>query len=234
MAHAAGALYVVDAVQSAPHLPLDVQQIGCDFLLCSAYKFYGPHIGVLWGKRALLESLPAYKIRPARDVVPYRWETGTPSFETIAGTMAALEYLADIGQHYGADYAGRFEGFSGRRLDFKTGMSALVACERALAAHLIAQLKEIPGVEIAGITDPARYHERVPTVVFTLAGYAPADVARHLDARHIYLWDGNYYALAIMERLGKEKTGGMVRVGLAHYNTHREIDRLIEALHELA
>jgi cysteine desulfurase family protein (TIGR01976 family) len=226
MAHAAGAYYVVDAVQSAPHIPIDVQAIGCDFLLCSAYKFYGPHIGMMWGKYELLEALPAYKVRPAKDYSPWRWETGTPSFETIAGTMAALDYLAEIGKKYGQVYTDQFAGFSGRRLDFKTGMQTIGEYEHGLVTALIDMLQKIAGVEIAGITDPKRYDQRVPTVVFSMDGHSPQQIAHHLAENHIYLWHGNYYALAIMERLGKQESGGMVRVGLAHYNTPQEVARL--------
>lgn len=231
MAHAAGALYVVDAVQSAPHTPIDVQAIGCDFLLCSAYKFFGPHIGILWGRYDLLESLPAYKVRPAKNKAPYRWETGTPSFETIAGTLAALDYLADIGHQYGD--GDQFPQFEGKRRDLKAAMVTLADYERQLVSHLIAMLNTLSGIEIAGITDPNRYHERVPTVVFTLPKYSPLEIAQHLAQHGIYVWDGNYYALAIMERLDKQASGGMVRVGLAHYNTFEEIDRLGEVLYQL-
>lgn len=231
MAHAAGALHVVDAVQSAPHLPIDVQAIGCDFLLCSAYKFFGPHIGILWGRYDLLASLPAYKVRPSKDKPPYRWETGTASFETIAGVGAAVDYFAEIGQQYGAEYAGQFPGFSGRRLELKTAMAVLGEYERELVAHLIEVLQSIEDVTIAGITDPSRYEERVPTVVFTKAGYTPEAIAQHLAANNIYVWDGNYYAVEIMNRL--EKSDGMVRVGLAHYNTHEEIDQLGSVLGQL-
>ncbi|MEO8611224.1 MAG: cysteine desulfurase-like protein [Chloroflexota bacterium] len=229
MAHAAGALYVVDAVQSAPHIPIDVQAIGCDFLLCSAYKYYGPHIGVMWGRYDLLASLPAYKVRPSKNEPPYRWETGTASFETIAGVGAAIDYFVGIGQQYGADYAAQFPGFTGRRLELKTAMAALGDYERELVAHLIQVLQTFPDITIAGITDPARYHERVPTVVFTKTGHTPEAIAEHLAANNIYVWDGNYYAVEIMNRLGNSENG-MVRVGLAHYNTHDEIDRLGEAL----
>jgi cysteine desulfurase family protein (TIGR01976 family) len=231
MAHAAGALHVVDAVQSAPHVPIDVQAIGCDFLLCSAYKFFGPHIGILWGRYALLASLPAYKVRPSKDIPPYRWETGTASFETIAGVGAAVDYFAEIGQQYGVEYTGRFPGFSGHRLELKTAMAVLGEYERELVAHLIEVLQGIEGVSIAGITDPTCYEERVPTVVFTKAGYTPEAIAQHLAAHNIYVWDGNYYAVEIMNRL--EKRDGMVRVGLAHYNTHEEIDQLGSVLGQL-
>ena len=164
MAHAAGALVVLDAVQSAPHIPLDVQAIGCDFLLCSAYKFYGPHIGLMWGRYDLLADLPVYKVRPAKDVPPYRWETGTQSHETIAGVGGALDYLAAIGHDYGADFASDYTAFSGNRLDLKTGMAALAAYERDLVAYLIAMLERVPGMQVVGINDLARYAERVPTV----------------------------------------------------------------------
>ncbi len=230
LAHSVGALHIVDAVQSAPHVPIDVQAIGCDFLLCSAYKFFGPHIGLMYGKYDLLASLPAYKVRPADDTPPRRWETGTPSYETWNGTAAALEYLAEIGQVYGADYAGQFPGFSGRRLHFKTAMTALTAYERGLVAALINGLQTLPGVRIYGITDPAHYAGRVPTVIFTLEGRHPRAIAEYLAARHIYVWDGNYYAQAVMERLGLEGHGGAVRIGIAHYNTIDEIERLLAVL----
>jgi cysteine desulfurase family protein (TIGR01976 family) len=233
MAHAAGALYVVDGVQSTPHTPIDVQAIGCDFFLCSAYKFFGPHIGILWGRHELLSKLPAYKVRPAKDKAPYRWETGTASFETIAGTMAAVNYLGDIGHHHGAELATQFTAFEGRRLEFKTGMAVVADYERHLVAHLISELKSVAGVEIVGITDPNRLTERVPTVVITKQGYTPRQIAEHLAKQGIYVWDGDYYAVEIMERLGKAETGGMVRIGLAHYNTREEVDRLIGALHAL-
>jgi selenocysteine lyase/cysteine desulfurase len=222
----------VDAVQSAPHIPIDVQAIGCDFLLCSAYKYYGPHIGVMWGRYELLASLPAYKVRPAKNVPPHRWETGTASFETIAGVGAAIDYFSGIGQQYGADYVAQFPGFTGRRLELKTAMAVLGDYERELVAHLIQVLQSFPDITIAGITDPARYHERVPTVVFTKTGHTPEAIAEHLAANNIYVWDGNYYAVEIMNRLGNSENG-MVRVGLAHYNTHDEIDRLGEVLRQL-
>ncbi|MBN1283888.1 MAG: cysteine desulfurase-like protein [Anaerolineae bacterium] len=209
LAHDAGALFVLDAVQSAPHIPIDVQAIDCDFLLCSAYKFFGPHTGVLWGRYDLLAELPAYKVRPADNLPPYRWETGTLNFEMLAGTAAAITYISEV------------------------GMEHIVEYERALVMHLIADLAALPGVQIYGLTDPAQFARRVPTVAFRLKGYHPRVVAERLAAHHIYVWDGNYYALAIMERLGLEETGGAVRVGLAHYNTHAEIDRLMAALREL-
>jgi cysteine desulfurase family protein (TIGR01976 family) len=232
MAHAAGALYVVDAVQSAPHIAIDVQAIGCDFLLCSAYKFYGPHIGILWGRYELLASLPAYKVRPSEDEPPHRWETGTPSFETIAGVGATIDYLADLGSAYGGEYAGEFPGFSGRRLELKQAMAAVGVYERELVTHLIDSLQPLPNTRIYGITTPERYQERVPTVVFTREGCTPKQLASHLAQKNVYVWDGNYYAQEIMERLG-HKEHGMVRVGLAHYNTHGEIEQFDAVLRGL-
>jgi cysteine desulfurase family protein (TIGR01976 family) len=219
MAHAAGALYIVDAVQSAPHISLDVQDIDCDFLLCSSYKFFGPHAGILYGRFDLLSSLPAYKVRPSKDHAPYRWETGTPAFELIAGVGACVDYIASLG--------GSADGTD--RAALVAGMMAVGDYERELVAHLIDALQAMPGVQIAGITDPARYHERVPTVVFTHERCTPTEIALYLAEQGIYVWDGNYYAVEIMRRLGHEPHG-MVRVGLAHYNTHAEIDRFAAAL----
>ncbi len=229
MAHAAGAYFVVDAVQSAPHIPIDVQAIGCDFLLCSAYKFFGPHIGILWGKFDLLEQLPAYKVRPAKDITPHRWETGTQSFETINAVGSAIDYLAKIGLNYGV---GEFDHFIGNRLNLKWGMTAIVHYEQKLIEQLIDGLQSIPSVSIAGIIDPDRYYLRVPTVAFVMENHTADEIAQHLANNHIYVWSGNYYALEIMDRLGHAEHG-MVRVGIAHYNTEAEIQRLLNVLSEL-
>lgn len=231
MAHAAGAWHVVDAVQSAPHVPIDVQAIGCDFLLCSAYKFFGPHQGILWGRYDLLESLPAYKVRPSKNVAPYRWETGTPAFELINGIGAALDYLGGYGEASTATDAA-FPGIEGRALQYKRAMATLAAYERTLVTHLVEVLQAKPGLHIAGIAEADRFDLRVPTVVFTLDGYTAAEVAAKLAEDDIYVWDGDYYAQEIMARLGHAEYG-MVRVGLAHYNTHDEIDRFDTALRRL-
>jgi cysteine desulfurase family protein (TIGR01976 family) len=220
MAHAAGAIYVVDAVQSAPHIAIDVRAIGCDFLLCSSYKFFGPHAGIMWGRYELLESLPAYKVRPSKDNPPYRWETGTPAFELIAGIGAAVDYLASLG------------GGGTNRAGIEAGMAVVGEYERELAAHLISMLQSFPKVRIHGITDPQRLDERVPTVVFMMEGHTPLEIAEYLGKQHIYVWDGNYYAVEVMKTLGYEEHG-LVRVGLAHYNTHDEIERLGAALKQL-
>lgn len=233
MAHAAGAYYVIDAVQSAPHIPIDVQAINCDFLLCSAYKFFGPHMGVLWGKYDVLADLPVYKVRPAKDKPPYRWETGTNSYEGIAAIGAALDYLHDIGQTSGQAYEPLVPAeVTGMNRTFKLAMEAVRHYERDLVAHLLDVLEQVSGVTVYGITDRTKMADRVPTVVFTMDGHTPDDIAKALAAQHIYVWSGHYYAIEIMERLGHGEHG-MVRVGLAHYNTMAEIDRLAGALKAL-
>jgi cysteine desulfurase family protein (TIGR01976 family) len=234
MAHAAGAWVYVDAVHYAPHGPIDVQAMDCDFLVCSAYKFFGPHMGVLYGRYELLDQLRAYKVRPAEDYPPDKFETGTKNHEGLAGTTAAINYLADLGAEFGAPFAEQYPEFEGRRLHLKTAMSAIRAYERPLAERLIAGLRDIPGVTIYGITDLAHFDQRAPTAAFTLDGYTPRQVAERLGQEGIFVWDGNYYALAVTERLGVEESGGMVRVGIAHYNTAAEVDRLLAVVNDLA
>ena len=232
MAHEVGAWVYVDAVHYAPHGPIDVQALDCDFLACSVYKFFGPHVGVLYGKYEVLDQLPAYKVRPVSDRPPDKFETGTQNHEGIAGTLAAVNYLAGIGQEYGQDFASRFPGLEGRRLHLKTAMAAIQAYERPLCARLIEGLSAIPGLKIWGITDPARFDWRVPTVSFTLEGLTPLEITTYLGEEGIFTWAGNFYALAVTERLGLEPEG-MVRIGLAHYNTAQEIERLLEVLGRL-
>jgi len=225
-AHEVGALVFVDAVHAAPHGPIDVRAIDCDFLACSSYKFFAPHLGLLYGRRELMARLPAYKVRPAGDVGPDRWETGTLNHEGIAGFLAAIGYLAELGR--------RVDPAAGsRRAALLAAMTAIQAYERELSARLLAVLGEIPGVTLYGITDPGRLEWRTPTLSVRLAGHAPARVARHLAARGICCWDGNFYAQNLSERLGVESSGGFVRIGLVHYNTFEEIDRLGQALAEL-
>ena len=225
MAHAVGAWHVVDAVQSAPHVPIDVADIGCDFLLCSSYKFYGPHLGIMWGRHDLLDSLPVYKVRPAKDAAPYRWENGTPSYETWHGLLACLEYWERLGQEFGA---AELPQYVGRRQRMKRAMTAVQAYERKLAQALIDGLCAIRGIAIAGITDSARFDQRVPTVAMVKEGHKPDEIASYLAANHIYVWSGNYYAVEIMERINRPD--GMVRIGIAQYNTIDEINRLLNLL----
>ncbi len=232
MARAAGTLTYVDAVQYAPHGPIDVQALGVDFLACSSYKFFGPHAGILYGKRELLEELKAYKVRPATDLIPGKWETGTQNHEGIAGVLGAVEYFERLGKTYGweQEQGLREKGFTGRRLELKKGLSAVRAYEYELSRALLGTLEGIPGLRLYGSGDVRRLEERVPTFSFTLEGKRPREVAEALAAGNIYAWDGNYYALAVTERLGVEASGGMVRVGAVHYNTLEEVERLGEAL----
>lgn len=225
MARAVGAIHVVDAVQSAPHIPIDVQAIDCDFLLCSSYKFYGPHLGVMWGREELLNSLPIDKVRPAKDQAPYRWETGTPSYETWNGLLACLQYWEMLGRCYGE---AELPDYQGRRQMMKRGMAAVQEYERELAEALTDGLLAIPGITVAGITDRERFHRRVPTLAFAKAGRSPDDVAEYLARHDVFVWSGDYYAPEIMQRLGRPE--GMVRVGIAHYNTKAEINRLLELI----
>ncbi len=203
LARDAGAISYVDAVQYAPHGPMDVRGLGADFVACSAYKFFGPHVGVLYGRAELLERIRPYKVRPAHDEAPGSWETGTVNLEGIAGTAAAARYLLDI------------------------GIDPIAAHERALTARIIDGLDAIDGVTQYGTRDLDR---RVPTVVFSVDGRAPAEVSAALARDDIFVWDGNYYALELMEALGLEAAGGAVRVGAVHYNTDEEIDRFLEAV----
>jgi cysteine desulfurase family protein (TIGR01976 family) len=225
MAHHSGALIFIDAVQYAPHGLIDVQSLDCDFLACSAYKFFGPHEGVLYGKFDLLHRLPAYKVRPAKDRPPYKFETGTQNHEGIAGTLAAVEYLASL--------SGPVDPGSNRRERLAAAMTWNEEYGRTLITRLVAGLVRVKGLHIYGIKDPARFDARVPTVAFRIDGFSPRQVAEHLGNQGIFVWDGNYYALAVTERLGFEGEGGMVRVGLVHYNTEEEVDRLLEALKAL-
>jgi cysteine desulfurase family protein (TIGR01976 family) len=235
MAHAAGALVYVDAVQYAPHGPIDVQALGCDFLAVSSYKFFGPHAGILYGRYDLLEELTAYRVRPAPAEPPGKFETGTGNFEGIAGVLGALEYLEWVGATYGDAYSEKYAGqFSGRRRYLKQAMAAIRAFEFEVSRAVLDILEEIPGITIYGLRDPRRLDERVPTFAFNLQGKHPQEVAEHLGQANINVWNGNYYALAVTERLGLEESGGMVRVGPVHYNTFAEIEKFGEALRRIS
>jgi len=233
LTHGVGAWLWVDAVHYAPHGPIDVQALGCDFLVCSAYKFFGPHIGVLWGKFDLLQQLPAYQVRPANPEPPYKFEIGTLNQEGIAGTTAAIDYLAYLGREYGAPFAAELSRYEGRRKELKQAMKAVAAYERSLFEYLLAGLNAVPGIRIYGITEPEAFDERCPTVAFTREGFTPSQIAQYLGGQNIFVWDGNYYALGVTQRLGVEEKGGMVRVGLIHYNTREEVDRLLTVLREM-
>ena len=234
MAHDVGAMVWVDAVHYAPHGAIDVQAIDCDFLACSAYKFFGPHVGVVWGKLELLEQLAAYKVRPAAPKAPHKFETGTLNHEGLAGLAAAVEYLAEVGRKYGHSLSA-MEGidlntYSGRRRDLKQAMEIISAYERPLFSYMLDELEKVPGLKIYGILNPEEFDERCPTLAFTRSGYTPEEIAIALGKRGIFVWHGNYYALAVTEKLGVENSGGMVRVGLVHYNTKEEVDRFLAVL----
>ena len=229
-AHEVGALTYVDAVAYAPHGPIDVQALGTDFLVCSAYKWFGPHLGALYGRADVLDRLPAFKVRPAHD----RFETGTANYEGIAGTLAATDYLRDVGRAYGnvTDAAGARDA-SERRRELVAGMAAIAAYEQALIARLIGGLRMLPGITIHGITDPARGHERVPTVSISIDGVAPRAASEALAGDGIFAWDGDFYATGLIERIGRAATGGVLRLGLVHYNTADEVDRTLASVERI-
>src|SRR6266550_1700688 len=225
LAHAAGALMFVDAVHYAPHGVIDVKALDCDFLACSPYKFFGPHMGTLFGKREHLEKFKPYKVRPATNVPPECWETGTQVQELIAGIGAAVDYLAELGRHCHSSAKSRREAL-------QAAYAATHQYEVGLLTQLIAGLQTIPGMRIFGITDAKRFDERCATLSFRLGDHNPTKIAAFLGDRGIFTWDGNFYALNLSEHLGEEQHGGVLRVGLVHYNTAEEVDRLIATLHE--
>jgi cysteine desulfurase family protein (TIGR01976 family) len=253
LAHAAGALAYIDAVHYAPHGLMDVANLDCDFLVCSTYKFFGPHMGVLFGKRERLQRLRPYKVRPNTNAIPNCWEWGTLNHEGIAGIAACVDYLADLGHglmngttNARMPHPSRFSkggsdaaGTSGvtRRAAIESAYQAIHEHERALTARLISGLKQIPAIKIYGIADPARFNERCGTLavraVNQTADTTPLALATKLGDRGIFTWDGNYYALNLTEKLDVEKSGGFLRIGLVHYNTVEEVDRLLAALDEI-
>ncbi len=218
-----GAWTYIDAVQSAPHIVTDVQAIGCDFLVCSAYKFFGPHQGILWGRRDVLEELEPYKVRPAPDSIPWCFAPGTASHEGMAGTTAAVDYLAWIGTSMAGAPAER-------KRAMRAATEMLFAYEQELSKRLVAGLQSLPGVTIRGITASDRMPWRVPTVSFTHATIPPDDIASALAQRNIFVWSGHNYAVEAAAALGILESGGAVRVGPVHYNRVEEIDALLEAL----
>lgn len=232
MAKTVGALTYIDAVHYAPHGPIDVQALDCDFLVCSPYKFFGPHMGVLYGKTEVLARFQAYKVRPQDSQPPYRFETGTLNHEGIAGTAAAIDYIAEVGKTHGAEFEANYKNFSGRRLLLKTAMAAMQAYERSIFAKLLAGLQALPQVKIYGITERNRMHERTPTVSIRMQ-QPPSVIAERLGRENIYVWEGNFYALEVTTRLGVEEHGGLVRIGLVHYNTEEEVARCVQVLREI-
>jgi cysteine desulfurase family protein (TIGR01976 family) len=218
------ALVVCDGVHLAQHRGIDVREIGADLVACSPYKIFGPHLGILYGRRDLLSSLKPYKVRPASDALPYAFETGTMNHEGFAGWVAAVAYLAEL---------------AGGDLDRRRSLAA--AFERAigpweleLSTRFLEGIRSIPDVRLYGIADAGRVHERTPTFAVRVGDQHPAETAKALSERGIFVWDGHYYALELMERLGLQETGGAVRIGFCHYNSPAEVDRVLEELAALS
>lgn len=226
LAHAAGAMAYIDAVHYGPHGLIDVAALDCDFLVCSTYKFFGPHMGVLFGKRSHLARLRPYKVRPLTDAVPNRWEWGTLNHECIAGITAAVEYLADLGRR------ARPEAKT-RRAAIEAAYETIHEHEQALLARVVKGLIQIPGLKIYGISDPSRFQNRCATLAVRIEGHSPLELATKLGDRGFFTWDGNYYALNLTEHLDVEKSGGFLRIGFVHYNTFEEVDRLLSALQQI-
>jgi cysteine desulfurase family protein (TIGR01976 family) len=226
--HAVGAIAAVDGVHFAQHRALDLRALDADILACSPYKFFGPHLGVLSVRRELLETWTPYKLRPAPDEAPERWETGTQNHEGLAGMVAAVDYLADIGRTYGDLASGD------RRTAVVAGFEAIGAHERELAARFLRGVADIASVRLWGIADENRPDERTPTFAVRVGEQDPLKTATELARRGIYVWDGHYYAITVMERLGLLDSGGAVRIGFCHYHSTDDVDRVLEALTDLA
>jgi cysteine desulfurase family protein (TIGR01976 family) len=226
LAHERGAMAYVDAVHYAPHGPIDVRALDCDFLVCSTYKFFGPHMGVLYGKREHLKRLEPYKVRANTNAIPNRWEWGTLNHECIAGVAACVDYLVDLGRHVNSSA-------STRREAVLAAYDVIQKHERGLMESLIRGLLAIPGLKLYGISDPKRFDQRCPTLAVRIKGHTPLELATRLGEFGFFTWDGNYYALNLTERLDVEKDGGFLRIGLAHYNTADEVDRFVTALRKI-
>ena len=262
LAHEVGAIAFIDAVHYAPHGPIDVRELDCDFLACSTYKFFGPHMGVLYGKREHLARLQPYKLRANTNAVPQRWEWGTLNHESIAGITACVEYLAELGQHsckadlsssLGPDNAHVATGAIARRAErssawdknhrdssIKARRKSILSAYDTIRSHelqlmrcMLRGLAEIPGLRLYGIVDPARLDQRCPTFAIRIPGHTPLQLATKLGERGIFTWDGNYYALNLTERLGVEQDGGFLRIGLVHYNTEEEVERVLGVLQRI-
>jgi cysteine desulfurase family protein (TIGR01976 family) len=231
LARQAGALSYIDAVHYAPHGAIDVRALDCDFLVCSTYKFFGPHMGVLYGKREHLKGLRPYKVRPSSNNIPGRWESGTLNHECIAGIKACVDYWEELGHRVEAGQSP--VPTLTRRDAIVAAHAAIHPHERAMMEKMIAGLVEIPGLKLYGISDPRRFEERCATFAVRIAGHTPLELATQLGERGFFTWDGNYYALNLTEQLDVERLGGFLRIGLAHYNTMEEVERLLGALREI-
>jgi cysteine desulfurase family protein (TIGR01976 family) len=217
-AKAAGAIVYLDAVQYAPHYSIDVQALGADIVVSSAYKWFGPHMGVLWGRKELLQSTFGYKVRAVGEELPHKFETGTLSHEGMAGCLGAVEYLEQFGK--GATRAAKL----------KSAWDVMVGYEKGITLQLINGLRRVKGLTIRGVTSANALHRRVPTVSFTVDGVHPEKLAKHFGRENIFVWSGHNYALEPINRMGLMDKGGVLRVGLAHYNTAAEVDQLLGSL----
>jgi len=226
LARQVGALSYIDAVHYAPHGVVDVRALDCDFLVCSTYKFFGPHMGVLYGKREHLERLKPYKVRPLTNAIPGRWEWGTMNHECIAGIKACVDYWEELGRRANPSVKTRREAIVAAH-------ASAHAHERAMTEKMIAGLGQIPGAKLYGIREPHHFDLRCATFAIRIDGHTPLELATHLGNRGFFTWDGNYYALNLTEQLDVEKSGGFLRIGLVHYNTVEEVDRLLAALREI-
>ncbi len=222
LAHRAGALTVVDAVHYALHGPIDVKALDTDFLLCSAYKFFGPHLGIFYGKKEAFEALKTYRLKVQSEAIPYRMETGTLNHEGIAGAREAVEFIADLGRRFGRPRDDAAE--SERRTAIVAGMEAMEEYEQPLARRLMEGLSEIKNVKVYG---PCADSPRTSTVSFTVDGMQSERVAELLGEKGFFVWAGHFYAIRLVERLGLQAQGGLVRIGLSPYNTAGEIERLL-------
>jgi cysteine desulfurase family protein (TIGR01976 family) len=236
IAHKAGAMIFVDAVHYAPHLPIDVIKLDVDFLACSAYKFFGPHVGFVWGKMEHLKRINPHRPWPEDNAVPGKYILGTPNMEGFTGAIAAIDYLAGIGTRYGKQFESIFPQFSGRRLELKKGMSAIGEYEKGLALRLNNGLKKIKGLKVYGITDENMFDWRCPTFSITLNGYTSAEICRRMNQEGIFVWNGEegFGALELVKYLGLLESGGLLRISIEHYNTEIEIDRCLEVLDKLS
>ncbi|UCB45057.1 MAG: cysteine desulfurase-like protein [Spirochaetota bacterium] len=236
MAHDAGALMFVDAVHYAPHFPIDVADLGCDFLAYSAYKCFGPHVGFLWGKKELLEELNPYRPWPSHDEVPYKYNIGTPNMEGFAGARASVQYIENLGKKFGKKFLSQYSGYNERRQILKAAMAAIAEYELGLSKKLNEGLSQIKNLKVYGITDPERLNQRCPTYSFVLEGKTSEEICKRMSDEWIYVWNAEdgAGALELVEWLDVVKKGGLLRVSLEHYNTEGEIDRFLEVLRSIA
>ena len=236
LAHGVGAYVYLDAVHFAPHFPIDVEDLDCDFLVFSAYKCFGPHVGFLWGRMEHLESINPFRPWPSYNEVPGKYTLGTPNMEGFAGARAAFNYIAAVGSEYGRDFTSLYRGFKGKRLNLKMGMAAIVEYEYGLSQKLNAGLKSFKNIRVYGITDSKRIRERCPTYSFTMKGMTSAEICKKMSDEYIYVWNGEdgLGALELVEYLDIVKIGGLLRASIEHYNSEAEIDRFLEVLESIS